>query len=660
MRKIKKLLAGILSAAMMLSSMTMTAFADVELTTPATIDTTKTGSITIHKYEYNGSASTENRVGTGTIADANQVPTDATGLDGVDFTLYKVMTENQLLNYYNGSDTSEVTVNTFISGTPGNYTVKNLDDNTVTGTTKTTANGGVASFTNLALGMYVVIETKAPDKVTVPADPFLVSVPMTNTDKTNWLYDINVYPKNSTSEGNVILDKVDKNGNKLAGVTFKLEKKGDTADTAWSQVGDTVTTDGTNALNFNNLTPGDYRLTEVSAPAGYIVDERPIEFTVTKDNTITCEDTRACIDLNNTSGTKVLNITLKNEKPDLTKVIVNESDETHEANAAIGSTVNYKVTVDVPENITNMKTFVLTDTPNNLKDDVNTIKVNNKTDAEDDAWTAAVYEQNGFKITFDTSKMADYAGTTLTITYRATVLATAADEGKAPNTADLTYSNKIHSDSSKEDEDADKNHIKDEAIVYNYKIEIIKYKDSIAEANKLAGVKFELYKEGSDTAISVVKTGETDGQYRLAVDGDTNTTTTLVTGTDGKLVVTGLTDGTYYLKETKTVEGYNLLKDKVKVTLNLDTVTTWTTSSDFVKNNETDAWDLVKRTYSSTTYKAGQTTASGNYVSQNIINKKGFELPTTGGMGTFLFSIVGIVLMLGGAVVLFRSRKKTA
>ena len=53
MGKFRKMLAGVLSAAMVLSTMTVTAFAETSTTTPATIDTTKTGSITIHKYEYN-------------------------------------------------------------------------------------------------------------------------------------------------------------------------------------------------------------------------------------------------------------------------------------------------------------------------------------------------------------------------------------------------------------------------------------------------------------------------------------------------------------------------------------------------------------------------------------------------------------------------------
>ena len=654
MKKLKRLLAGVMTAAMVMSTMAMTAFAEGPQLTAATIDTTKKGSITIHKYEYNGSD--QLAAGTGTMGDEVNVPNDATALDGVTFELYKVMTTDQMLAYYNGTDNRAVTVDTFVSGTTGNYTVRNIDQQTIEAQkTEITANGGLASFTNLDLGMYVVIETNAPDKVTSPADPFLVSVPMTNTDNTNWLYDINVYPKNSTSEGTVELTKTDKNGTALDGVTFRLEKQ---SDENWSVVNENLVTDSNGKIKCDSLAHGKYRITETSAPAGYIVDQRPIEFIVGENNTITCVDSRACINLNGSSGKKVLEITLINEKPDLTKVIDGDED-THEANAAIGSNVNYKITVDVPKNIADMKTFVVTDTPTNLQDHVESIRI---LDGETTVAEGRVYSvsenENGFVITFKTSEMAAYAGKQLTITYSATVLSDAATDGKALNTADLTYSNKIHTDSDTVDEEADKNHIKDEAIVYNYMIKITKYKDTITEGKELPGVEFELYKEEENTPVSVVRTS--DGEYRLAVSGDetATTTTTLVTGSNGQLVVKGLTNGTYYLKETKTANGYNLLKDKVAVTLNMDTVTHWTTSSDFVENSVTRAWDLVKRTYGSTTYKVGNDNQEGNYVSQNIINKKGFQLPTTGGFGTIIFSLVGILLMAGGAIVLFRANKK--
>lgn len=89
MGKFKKMLAGMLSAAMVMSTMTVSAFA-AQTTTPSTI-TKKSGSITIHKYEYNG---TEEIKGTGSAND--KVPDGAKPLEGAEFTIYRVADEQDL------------------------------------------------------------------------------------------------------------------------------------------------------------------------------------------------------------------------------------------------------------------------------------------------------------------------------------------------------------------------------------------------------------------------------------------------------------------------------------------------------------------------------------------------------------------------------------
>ena len=100
MKKFKKLLAGLLAGAMMLGSMSATAFA-AQTTTSATIDTTKTGSLTIHKYEYNGTDNTHK----GTGSESDTVPDGAKPLEGAGFTLYKVADVNDLTNYYSTNST---------------------------------------------------------------------------------------------------------------------------------------------------------------------------------------------------------------------------------------------------------------------------------------------------------------------------------------------------------------------------------------------------------------------------------------------------------------------------------------------------------------------------------------------------------------------------
>ena len=110
----------------------------------------------------------------------------------------------------------------------------------------------------------------------------------------------------------------------------------------------------------------------------------------------------------------------------------------------------------------------------------------------------------------------------------------------------------------------------------------------------------------------------------------------------GEVSCSGLANGTYYLVETKTVEGYNLLKAPVEVNLKVEYVTTTTengvTKTDFTENNK-----LSDGTHTET-----------------IINKKGFQLPTTGGMGTLLFSVIGVIVMIAAAFILLKGRKKEA
>ena len=221
MKKFKKLLAGLLTGAMLLGSMSVSAFAADK--TPV-IDTKKTGSITIHKY-------TEGTV-TGTAAsgkeDATQVPEGAVPIKDVGFTIYKVEDAAKLADYYSSTPNSLPLVSNYC-------TVSGKNVNLATGVAekkqgeevKTDVNG-VAKFTNLPLGIYLVVETTSPAIVTGPCEPFLISVPMT-TDGDDWLYNVHVYPKNSTAVGKVSLVKTGKNSAKLKGVTFVLQKKdGDT------------------------------------------------------------------------------------------------------------------------------------------------------------------------------------------------------------------------------------------------------------------------------------------------------------------------------------------------------------------------------------------------------------------------------------------------
>lgn len=658
MGKFKKMLAGMLSAAMVMSTMTVSAFA-AQTKTPSTIDITKKGSITIHKYEYNGEVGT-----TGNGSENEQAPDGARPLKDAGFTIYKVANEEDLERYYSTDPEALPSV--------GDYTTKDGKIKTdyaegQVGKEITTGTDGIAKFEDLALGFYVVVETKTPDKVTTAIKPFLVSVPMTTTDGENWLYDVHVYPKNKTTYGGVTLEKQgNTEADKLAGVIFVLQKK--TGDT-WTDVTTNerngedleLVTDKTGKISVDGLSQGTYRFIETDRGNndGYIMDgATTYGFVVGANGKITY----------NGKTESNITITVKNEKPDLTKEVKDRTDSTwgQDSDYNVGDMVPYKITVKVPSNITSLKYFTVTDTPTNLEDDVDTVEVKcEDADVKNNAYKVDETTDKGFTVTFDPAKMTDYAGKKLVITYNAKLLDTAntTTDGN-PNTAKLEYSNKILPGQDDTDnpntpenpnEEPGKDAIEDNAIVYTFKLNIIKKADN-ANGEALAGVKFDLYKEvkkgtnGAATEEEVEAAGLDTSKTWLKVASD------LTTDVEGKVSCSGLANGTYYLVETKTVESYNLLKGPVKVTLN---VAYTTTTKDEYYTDKKGVKTLVKHEVTTKKFEEDSKTSDGTHP-ETIINKKGFQLPTTGGMGTILFSVAGVLVMIAAAFILLKGRKKEA
>ncbi len=664
MGKFRKMLAGVLSAAMVLSTMTVTAFAETSTTTPATIDTTKTGSITIHKYEYNESGG---EAGTGETTDVNKVPSDAKALEGAGFTIYKVADIDGLAKYYNANPESLPSVDDYL--TDGEINASKVLE---TKLEVKTNNAGIAKFDNLALGFYVVVETTTPDKVTTPVKPFIVSVPMTTKDGDNWLYDVHVYPKNKTTYGGVTLEKTGKDGTKLEGVTFILQKQN---GESWTPVnnndktGETynLTTNESGLITVDGLSQGKYRFIEINRGdnnSGYIMDgATTYVFTVTKDGMIKVGD-----------ADPVANATINvnNEKPDMTKEVQDRATKAwkHDTDYNVGDMVPYKITIDVPSNITKLQEFTLTDTPTNLEDDLNSVvvKCGETTLTKDSAYTIGkdTTDGKGFKITFTTANMESYAGKQIVVTYKAKLLDSAdTTTVKNPNTAKLEYSNKIlpgqnDTDNPNKPESPNttpgKDSIEDNAVVYTFKLQILK-KAEKADGTPLQDVEFDLYKEvsaGTKNAITgddAKNVGLSSDKHWLKINTDS-----LKTDGNGEVSQSGLANGTYYLVETKTNKDYNLLKAPVEV--KLDIVYTTTTKKEYV-TDENGVKTLVKNEIKETTFTENAANSTGIHT-ETIINKKGFELPTTGGMGTVLFSIAGFALMAGAAFVLLKGRRKDA
>lgn len=697
MKKKSRFLTGLLSAVMALSLCALPAAAaddaKPEATTanPVAIDKNATGSIEIHKYIEDSTDWSKLPNGTGE-KDENAVA-GKTPLANVTFTAYKVMDENSLVAYYDGlnkGNVKEVTIADY-KKTDGTFnkekSVEKDKDGNPIGHPATTNLQGTGKISGLQVGLYAVFETAHPDGVTQVTPAFLVSIPMTqrSTDS-NWMYDVVVYPKNKTTAAGITLKKQGKTGNNvdaaLEGYKFKLEKYNKTSQT-WAVISgksengqDTIgtgsevfTTSKSGEIGIESLTPGIYRFTEVEGPAdsAYIIDkDSHYYFEVTTSGTIVAvaqlpaEDNNAvtnAVDANSNT------ITVINHKPDLKKNVQN--GEKKEADYSAGDMVPYQITIKVPENIAKLTTFTVTDTPKGLNDDIATIKVVDKTSSADvvlaengaiqDAAITKIQPNSstkGFTIEFAPANLANYAGHELVITYEAKLLGKEENNAAVANlnNAKLTYSNVIDTDST---ETPSKKTIEDETVVYSFKLTIDKQGDK--PSTKLKGVEFDLYKVVDETETNKI-TNEEAG--KLGLDTSKNwqkvNAQKIITDGEGAATLTGLANGTYYLVETKTVEGYNLLSKPVEVTLNKEYNSKWTEKTEYDENGNVKHYTYEKDAIK---FDSGKGTSS-SVQSVTVINRKGFDLPVTGGFGTLLFSGIGALLVVGGVGVLMSTKKK--
>lgn len=737
MKKAKRFLTGLLSAALALSLCAMPAMAasDGETTTPPPANpvwTETEGSITIHKYEWNGK---NGEAGTGEAGDSlpsNDKGETPTPLAGATFTVYQVKNETELKEYYDNYDgknnvawPTSWTEYAEKDTATGGYKLKSGVSLHEVGS-KTTGADGVVQFGKvpgedgktevLPLGLYLVLETETPDSVKTACEPFFVSVPMTkvSTDTngalTDWLYDVHVFPKNSTAYGQAVLQKVGKQSGTnpevttMQGYKFKLYKKNDDGTWTWIEkkpangvdnAGEwldadnktgVLTTGDDGKISVSGLTKGVYAFveTEVNANDGYILDsgiayvfkisdsgemvaatESDIEGAQKPETSVKSFDTTAF------SGAQVK---VKNYKPDFEKEIKGNKD----ADYGIGDDVPYTLTVNVPENVAKLRTFTVSDEMNSDQLVVNSdIDVKGKvgeaeetTFKEGTEYTLTITNaegKSGFTIAFATDKIAAYAGGTITITYTAKLQpgASVGEVGNV-NSADLKYSKKTDI-TTEEDPPYD---IHDEAVVYTFKTGILKKGDS-ADGNPLDGVEFTLYKKvdpekdkinAAGTAVTFKGANKTILTPEEAVAKKLNATVsdkskwfavmTLKTDGNGEAVANGLPTGEYKLVETKTHEGYNLLTEPVNANLTLDCTTKWSNTDTFDNTGK-----LIKNKYSKTEVKNSDGTLY-NYAAITIINRKGFNLPTTGGFGTLLFSGIGVLLVVAGVGVLLSLKKK--
>lgn len=708
--KLKRLFTAILSAALTLSLCAMPAMAaDGTTTTPntSTINKGQLGSITIYKRAL------DSGVIPGDAGDGEAMTgkPQGTALKDTGFTIYQVMDADALVAYYNNTTTKQVDVKDYFDKYDQDNTAEGLKPEYKKNSKpqELTNEQGVAKFSGLDVGMYLVIETKTPQAVTVPVEPFLVSIPMTRIgDKTadannnqnlkEWLYDVTVYPKNSIAKGDVKLVKLGKQGDDeptpLEGVQFTLYRKSDTKDEYTSvQTADSMQTDAEGKIALNGLTKGRYYLQETGYASGYDkgyilnttgkfyfdINEKGKPAAVTDAIDGKVDDGSFAINTSNNT------LTVTNYKPDIEKTVTTRDDKkAHQADYGVKDAVPYTLTIDVPENVASLKTFKVTDTTvaSQLvqKEDSVVISAKNK-DGGDATPAKSTYtitvkpdaDNSVMTVDFTPSALADAAGGKITITYTATVQDTAIVAGKGNvNTAKIVYSRTTNLTT--EETGGNKPYeITDNGVVYTFDLNIHKTGEGGAEGKKnLKGVTFDLYKkvenyeldagkvattikgtkyDDSNLCADAVKLGlatnDTEKWIKIKVD-------TLQTDADGNASVKGLPSGTYKLVETKTVDGYNLLSKPVDAKLNLAYSEAWQTTTTYTDGN------LTKSTIKTPTYTRDKATvADPNNEKVEIVNRAGFTLPVTGGFGTLLFSGIGVLLVLAGVGVLFSLKKKS-
>lgn len=180
----------------------------------------------------------------------------------------------------------------------------------------------------------------------------------------------------------------------------------------------------------------------------------------------------------------------------------------------------------------------------------------------------------------------------------------------------------------------------DKVIVFTYKLDAEKVDGQDAN-KKLENVTFRVYR----------KTASNEKEWAKVTDGklsgwtkEENEATTLSSDKDGKFSVAGLDDGNYYIKEVQQLPGYNKLTEDVEVAIVANT-----------SNGQSGAGEVSELKWVKLIDKNN---IEGTVVT--IKNNKGTNLPTTGGMGTTIFYVVGSILVLGAAILLITKKRMSA
>lgn len=321
--------------------------------------------------------------------------------------------------------------------------------------------------------------------------------------------------------------------------------------------------------------------------------------------------------------------------PDVDKKVklhgVPGADLSNAVSAEVGHEVDFTITTTIPtglDSYTNY-TFNIVDTMSEgltYKGDFLVHTVGAKTSLQKDEDYTLTIEGQTITVTLASKYVLANPGQKIEITYVAAVNDKSLTKDRENNSVHIVYSNNP-ADSNSTVTTVDK-------VVYVYNFDIVIDKVDGADNKKLEGAQFALYKE----------TGYVDLYYQWYDENHENPNTfgwsteadrTIVkTDKNGVASFKGLVPGTYYLQEIKAPDGYNTLDKPVKVEI--------TATYDDNGNITTNATQNEQKHYQ---------------VTSTITNNKGTVLPSTGGIGTTIFYVVGGLLMVGAAILLITKKR---
>ena len=227
-----------------------------------------------------------------------------------------------------------------------------------------------------------------------------------------------------------------------------------------------------------------------------------------------------------------------------------------------------------------------------------------------------------------------YSDCTMRITYAATLTADAKmGDTDNPNEVVLTWrrTNNTYFDT-----------LKDCCHVYTYGIDVLKrFSDN---GGNLRNVKFNLHNDTDDVFVVAEQKGGV--YYAKGFAAKKADATTFIPNVQGHIIVKGLEDDAYSLTEIATDKGYVLLKDAVKIVIKT------------VENGQCEKCGAKLLTASATVNGKDAGMTDGNaIVPLTVVNNPGFDLPKTGGYGTWMFTVGGVALLGAAAFIVIRSRK---